>query len=98
MLRAESNIGTPKHNKEIPLDLYTNDFYISDNQKEYFNINNKLFLVLKFFNSSKSVSLFPIRDVCLVGNNFYLCYNKIPIPPIPAIFIAIIIMIIYLFY
>ena len=28
----------------------------------------------------------------------YLCYNKIPIPPIPAIFITIIIMIIYLFY
>ena len=70
-LYAELEIGTPKQNIEIPLDFCTNDFYISE-PKEYFNINNKLFSEIKFYNSSKSISLFPIEDIYLDGNNFYL--------------------------
>ena len=71
-LYTELSVGTPKQSIEIPLDFTSNDFYISDNPIEYFNKNNNLFSNIHFFDSTKSISLFPLEDIYLDGNNFYL--------------------------
>ena len=71
-LYTELGIGTPMQNIEIPLDFTSNDFYISDNPKDYFNKNSNLFSNIKFFSSSKSISLFSLEDIFIDGNNFYL--------------------------
>ena len=71
-LYTQLSIGTPKQSIEIPLDFTSNDFYISDNPIEYFNKNSNLFSNIHFFDSSKSISLFPLEDIYLDGNNFYL--------------------------
>ena len=71
-LYAELGIGSPKQNIEIPIDFTSNDFYISDNPIEYFNKNNNIYSNIKFFDSSKSISLISLEDIYLDGNNFYL--------------------------
>ena len=71
-LYTELSVGTPKQSIEVPLDFTSNDFYISDNPIEYFNKNNNLFSNIHFFDSTKSISLFPLEDIYLDGNNFYL--------------------------
>ena len=71
-LYTELGIGTPIQNIEIPLDFYSNDFYISDNPKDHFNKSSNLFSNIKFFRSSKSISLYSLEDTFLDGNNFYL--------------------------
>ena len=71
-LYTELGIGTPKQNIEIPLDFYSNDFYISDNPKDHFTKSGNLFSNIKFFSSSKSVSLYSLEDTFLDGNDFFL--------------------------
>ena len=71
-LYAEIEIGIPKQNIQLPLDFNTNDFYISDIPLEYFESNSKLNSDLKFYDASKSISLFPLEDIYIDGNNFFL--------------------------
>ena len=71
-LYAEIEIGIPKQTIEIPLDFNSNDFYISDFHFNNFDSNSKYFSDIKFYNSSKSISLISLEDIYLDGNNFYL--------------------------
>ena len=71
-LYAKIELGIPKQNIEIPLDFESNDFYISD--INFINNDSKVELYpdIKYYDSYKSISLFPLEDIYLDGNNFYL--------------------------
>ena len=71
-LYAKIELGIPKQNIEIPLDFDSNDFYISDINLKNINSKGELNPDIKYYDSSKSISLFPLEDIYLDGNNFYL--------------------------
>ena len=71
-LYAKIELGIPKQNIEIPLDFESNDFYISDINFKNNDSKVELNPDIKYYDSYKSISLFPLEDIYLDGNNFYL--------------------------
>ena len=72
-IRAYANleIGTPKQFIQLPLDMDSNDFYISENGEYEFLNQPEKFSDIKFFNHNNSKSCDKIEEKEYKGDNFY---------------------------
>ena len=70
-LYANLELGTPKQLIQIPLDFYSNDFYISDYPKYQFEQEPDKFSNMKLYDKSLSNSKKDIEKKYLQGDNFY---------------------------
>ena len=70
-LYTNIEIGTPKRLIQIPLEFYSNDFYISDNPKYQFSQEPEKFSDLKLYDKSSSTSSKTLEKNYLQGDNFY---------------------------
>ena len=70
-LYANLELGTPKQTIEIPLQFYSNDFFISDDPAYHFGLEPERFSKLKYFYKSSTHSLENIEKNYLNGDNFF---------------------------
>ena len=70
-LYTNIEMGTPKRLIQLPLEFYSNDFYISDNPKYQFSQEPEKFSNLKLYDKSNSNSSKTVEKNYLQGDNFY---------------------------
>ena len=76
-LYAILELGTPKQIIEIPLQFYSNDFFISDDPGYHFGLEPERFSKLKYFYKTSTQSLENIEQNYVNGDNFFFAdYDK----------------------
>ena len=76
-LYTSVELGTPKQSVQLPLQFYSNDFYISDDPTYRYSQEPDRFSNIKLFHKTSSTSLEIIEEKYLNGDNFFFAnYDK----------------------